>query len=88
MKHTKIDTLLDSGSQAILIFEKVVKPSGLKTKKHRRPHTLNGVSKNHKLSVSKQCILQFVVTSQYMDKVTCDVVPLDACGMVLGSPYC
>ena len=27
------------------------------------------------------------ISSKYVDKVTCDVVPLSECGMVLGSPY-
>ena len=43
--------------------------------------------KNHKFRVTKQCILQFVITYQFMDKVVYDVVSLDACGMVLGNPY-
>ena len=41
MKHTKIDTLLDSGSQANLILEEVVKKLGLKTKMHHKPYSLN-----------------------------------------------
>lgn len=87
MKHTKIDTLLDSESQATLSFEEVVKQLGLKTKNHHRPYTLNGMRKNHKFPETKQCILQFAITSQFVDKVICDVVSLDACGMDLASPY-
>ena len=34
-----------------------------------------------------QCIIKFAITSKFVDEVTCDVVPLEACGMVLGSPY-
>jgi len=32
-------------------------------------------------------MLPFAITSQFKDKVTCDVVKLDTRGMVLGSPY-
>jgi hypothetical protein len=37
--------------------------------------------------MTKQCTLKFAISSKYVDKVTCDVVPLSECGMVLGSPY-
>jgi hypothetical protein len=87
MKHTKIDTLLDSGSQANLISEEVVKKLGLKTKLHHKPYSLNWISKNHKLPITKQCVIKFAITSKFVDEVICDVVPLEACGMVLGSPY-
>jgi hypothetical protein len=37
MKHTKINTLIDNGSQSNLISEEVVKKLGLNTKKHHKP---------------------------------------------------
>jgi hypothetical protein len=36
---------------------------------------------------TKECTLKFAISSKYVDEVTCDVVPLSECGMVLGSPY-
>jgi hypothetical protein len=87
MKHTKIDTLIDSGSQSNLISEEVVKKLGLNTKMHHKPYSLNWISKDHKFPITKQCIIKFAITSKYVDEVTCDVVPLETCGMVLGIPY-
>lgn len=87
MKHTKIDTLLNSGSQANLILEKAVKKLGLKTIKHHKPNTLIWMKRNHKLRVTEQCMLPFAITSQFKDKVMYDVVKLDTCGMILGSTY-
>ena len=87
MKHTKIDTLIDSGSQSNLISEEVVKKLGLNTKMHHKPYSLNWISKDHKLPITKQCIIKFAITSKYVDEVICDVVPLETCGMVLGNPY-
>jgi hypothetical protein len=31
--------------------------------------------------------LKFAISSKFVDEVTCDVVPLNECEMVLGSPY-
>jgi hypothetical protein len=31
--------------------------------------------------------MKFAITSKYVDEVICDVVSLETCGMVLGSPY-
>jgi hypothetical protein len=87
MKHTKIDTLIDNGSQSNLISEEVVKQLGLNTKMHHKPYSLKCISNNNKLHITKQCTLKFAISSKFVDEVTCDVVPLNECGMVLGSPY-
>jgi hypothetical protein len=87
MKHTKIDTLIDSGSQSNLISEEVVKKLGLKTKMHHKPYSLNWIRKNHKFPRKKQWTLKFAITSKFVDEVICDVVLLEARGMVLGSPH-
>jgi hypothetical protein len=87
MRHTKVDTLIDSGSQSNLISEEVVKQLGLNTQMHHKPYSLKWVSNNHKLHITKQCILKFAISSKFVDEVTCDVVPLNKCGMVLCSPY-
>jgi hypothetical protein len=39
------------------------------------------------MHITKKCTIKFSISSKYVDKVTCDVVPLRECGMVLGSPY-
>jgi hypothetical protein len=48
---------------------------------------LGWVCDNSQVQVTKHCKLQFAITSSFMDEVELDVVPLDICGMVLGSPY-
>jgi hypothetical protein len=35
----------------------------------------------------KQCKIKFVVSAYFIDEVELDVVPLDMCGVVFGSPY-
>ena len=54
---------------------------------HHKPYTLKWISNNHQLHITKQCTLKFAISSKFVDKVTCDVVPLNECVMVLGNPY-
>jgi hypothetical protein len=53
MRHTKVDTLIDSGSQSNLISEELVKKLGLKTKMHHRPYTLKWMSNHHQMHITK-----------------------------------
>lgn len=39
------------------------------------------------MKVTKKCKLRFAITSKFIDEVEFDVVPVDICGIVLGSPY-
>jgi hypothetical protein len=39
------------------------------------------------MHITNQCTIKFAISSKYVDEVTCDVMPLRECGMVLGSPY-
>jgi hypothetical protein len=53
MRHTKIDTLIDSGSQANLILEELFKQLGLKTQVHNKPYTLKWISNHHQMHITK-----------------------------------
>ena len=54
---------------------------------HPKPYPLGWVCKNAQLQVTKQCQLRFAINSHFIDEVVMDVIPLDICVMVLGSPY-
>ena len=86
-KHTKIDTLFDSGSQANLISKDLVKEIKIETVIHPRPYPLGWICKNANLQVTRKCILRFAINSNFLDEVELDVVPLEISGIVLGSTY-
>jgi hypothetical protein len=86
-KHTKIDTLFDLVSQVNLISKALVKNMGLETKPHPKPYPLGWVCDKAKLNVTKRCRFRFAIASKLIDEVDLDVVSLDICGIVLGSPY-
>ena len=86
-KHQKIDTLFDSGSQVNFISEASVKKLGLATTPHKKPYPLGWLNDKAQLQVTRQCKLKFSFGSAFVDEVELDIIPLDICGIVLGSPY-
>ena len=86
-KHQNIDTLCDSGSHVNLISEEIVKKLGLLTTPQKKPYPLGWLCDKAKLQVTRQCKLSFSIGSTFVDEVELDVIPLDICGIVLGSPY-
>lgn len=87
MKHTKVETLLDMGSQENIISKSLVKKLGLETKPHMKLYPIGWVCDKTKLHVTKQFRATFVIASKLADEIHLDVVPLDICGIVMGSPY-
>jgi hypothetical protein len=69
--------LFDNGSQVNLISETIVKKFGLTTKPHKKPYPLGWIHNDNQLQVNRQCVLKFSITSQFIDEVDLDVVPLD-----------
>ena len=57
----------------------MVKKLGLSTIPHENPYPLGWVTNDAQLQLTKKCI--------FKDEVVLDVVPLDICGIVIGSPY-
>jgi hypothetical protein len=60
---------------------------GLKMTPHKNPYPLGWLCDDAKLQVAKQCKIRFAIIVNFFDEVELDVVPLDICGIVLGSPY-
>lgn len=86
-KHIKVDTLFDSGSQVNLISEAIAKKLDLETTPHTKRYHLGWVRDDAKLQVTRKCKLKFAITANFIDKVELGVVPLDICGILIGSPY-
>ena len=59
----------------------------METKLHPKPYPLGWVCDNAHFHVIKKCRLWFSITSRFVDEVDLNVVPLDICCIVLGSPY-
>ncbi|GJT13555.1 putative nucleotidyltransferase, ribonuclease H, partial [Tanacetum coccineum] len=69
------------------IFQSTCTLSGLKTKNHPKPYKLKWLKKGDEVTVSKCVHIPFSVGNTYKDNVGCDVVPMDACHLLLGRPW-
>ena len=54
---------------------------------HPCPYSLGWFRKDVEMRITKRCVLKFAVTAQFIDEVTCEVVPLDICQVVFGNSY-
>ena len=53
---------------------------------HPKPYKLQWINEDGELTVDKQVKVEFSI-GNYLDKVLCDVVPMEACHILLGRPW-
>jgi len=64
----------------------MVEKLNLQVVPHPKPYKLQWINENGELSVDKQVEIKFFI-GNYKDKVLCDVVPMEACHILLGRPW-
>ncbi|GMP32832.1 hypothetical protein CsSME_00006409 [Camellia sinensis var. sinensis] len=45
------------------------------------------ISKGNEIKVTKRCLVSFSIRQKYFDESWCDIVPMDACQILLGRPW-
>ena len=78
--------IIDSGSCTNVLSALAVKKLDLKTIAHPSPYKLAWHNKGIEITVSRQAEVSFSIGS-YLDTVCCDVVPMDACHLLLGRSW-
>ena len=75
------------GSCENVVSNTMVEKLGLNTEDHPQPYKLSWFKKGSDVKVSKRCLVKFSIGKKYTDEVWCDVVPMDACHILLGRPW-
>ncbi|XP_060168973.1 uncharacterized protein LOC132599772 [Lycium barbarum] len=78
--------IVDGGSCANVASQTLVEQLKLPTLKHSRPYRLQWLNECGELRVTKQVLVKFKIGA-YQDEVKCDVVPMQACHLLLGRPW-
>nr|XP_016469595.1 PREDICTED: uncharacterized protein LOC107791946 [Nicotiana tabacum] len=95
--------IIDNGSCANVVSAYLVEKLGLEWTKHPRPYRLQWFNDSGEVKVNKQCMVSFKIGSgevkvnkqcmvsfkigRYADEVLCDIVPMQACHILLGRPW-
>ncbi|XP_074318318.1 uncharacterized protein LOC141655119 [Silene latifolia] len=65
----------------------MVNKLNLNTQEHPNPYKFRWLNKGAEVKVDKQCLVPFSIGNVYKDEILCDVVPMDACHLLLGRPW-
>lgn len=78
--------IVDNGSCTNACSKKMVETLQLETREHTAPYKLNWLTNDGGVTVSKQALVSFEI-GEFKDEAWCDVVPMDACALLLGRPW-
>lgn len=79
--------IIDSGSFENVISSDTVKKLTLPEENHPTPYKLAWLQQHTDLFITKLTMVSFSVGDAYHDKTYCDIVPMDACHLLLGRPW-
>nr|KYP76514.1 hypothetical protein KK1_020759 [Cajanus cajan] len=78
--------IVDSGSCSNCCSTRLVNKLALTTIPHPQPYKLHWLNEGEELEVNQQVKVKFSI-GDYKDKVLCDVIPMEACHILLGRPW-
>uniref|UniRef100_A0A151UD60 Retrovirus-related Pol polyprotein from transposon 17.6 n=1 Tax=Cajanus cajan TaxID=3821 RepID=A0A151UD60_CAJCA len=78
--------IVDSGSWYNCCSTRLVEMLGLTTSPHPKPYQLHWLNEDGDLVVDQQVKVKLSI-GNYDDEVLCDVVPMEACHILLGRPW-
>ncbi|XP_074303260.1 uncharacterized protein LOC141637712 [Silene latifolia] len=85
--HRKIcNLIIDSGSCANVVARDLVDELKLQTKDRVKPYKLHWLNGENGIQVKKQALVSLSL-GPYNDEVWCDIIPMNACHILLGRPW-
>ncbi|XP_074302992.1 uncharacterized protein LOC141637408 [Silene latifolia] len=78
--------IIDGGSCTNVASKEMVEKLKLPTTPHPKPYALHWLDDENKVKITKQVKVTLTMGS-YNDDILCDVVPMDACHVLLGRPW-
>ncbi|KAD3068093.1 hypothetical protein E3N88_35973 [Mikania micrantha] len=79
--------VIDGGSCENMVATSMVEKLGLLAEPHPDPYQLTWLKKGNVVKVNQRCLVQFTIGNRYSDEVWCEVIPMDACHILLGRPW-
>ena len=86
--HNKVcDVIIDSGSSENIVSKSLVRTLKLKTHCHPTPYKIGWVRKGVETLVQETSTFMFSIGRSYQTEITCDIIEMDACHIILGRPW-
>jgi hypothetical protein len=86
VQERSIHIIIDSGSCNNLASTTLVEKLSLPTRKHPNPYHIQWLNDGGKIKVTRSVRVPFSLGS-YSDYADCDVIPMEACSLLLGRPW-
>eukprot|EP00257_Ricinus_communis_P023189 XP_015583107.1 uncharacterized protein LOC107262331 [Ricinus communis] len=80
------NVIVDGGAQTDVISSKAVSKLKLQTRDHNEPYKLNWLSDGTEVRFNKQALVAYSIGG-FEDERWCDILPMDACHLLLGRPW-
>ncbi|GJS42727.1 RNA-directed DNA polymerase, partial [Tanacetum coccineum] len=79
--------IIDGGSCTNVASQTLVSKLNLITEPHPSPYVIQWLNQGKGIHVSHRILLSLSIGRSYEDKIWCDVIPMDACHVLLGRPW-
>ncbi|GJY43326.1 reverse transcriptase domain-containing protein [Tanacetum coccineum] len=79
--------IIDGGSCENMVATTMVDKLGLPTQDLPEPYQLTWLKKGNLVKVTHKCLVTFSIGTKYTDEIWCEVIPMDACHLLLGRPW-
>jgi hypothetical protein len=86
IKNRRARVIIDGGSCNNLVSSNLVKKLSLPTHPHPHPYHIQWFNDSGKVKVTQMVRVQFFI-GIFSDYADCDVVPMEACSLLLGRPW-
>jgi hypothetical protein len=87
IKDCRVRTIIDGGCCNNLVSADFVAKISLTTHLHTHPYYIQWLINNGKAKVTDIARVHFSIGTTYHDYADCDVVPMQACSLLLGHPW-
>lgn len=81
------EMIVDNGNCENILSKALVKILELTTMKHPHPYKVGLIKHRTELTVNEVYQVTFSIRKHYQDKVTCDVLKINVCHLLLGRPW-
>ncbi|XP_057248316.1 uncharacterized protein LOC130590268 [Beta vulgaris subsp. vulgaris] len=79
--------IIDGGSCTNVASQTLVTKLNLTTNPHPAPYIIQWLNQGKGLHVTSRVLLSFSIGRTYEEELWCDVIPMDACHVLLGRPW-